>query len=518
MNKKLVSILLTLFLVVSFALAGCSSDSSSGKSGDSGSKKSNVPQELTYASTTDAVGLSPIETNDSASSRVIEQIYETLFTRNPQTMEIEPKLAESYENPDNKTWVIKLREGVKFHDGTPFNAEAVKYTFDKFRDPETAAPRASLLEPIESVEVQDEYTVVIKTKYPYGAMLAALSHTNSAIVSPTADKAGKLNQNPVGTGPFKFVEWVQGDHITLEAYNDYWKGAPKLQKVTLKVVPEVNTAVSMLQTGEVQFIDGLQAELLPRLESLKNVEIVKKEGTPVSYLGFNMTKGPTKDLAFRQAVAYAVDRDAYISQLKGLGVKSNSIIGPKVFGYDKSAEEVGYSYDPEKAKQIIEENGYDGTTVKMLVANTPAYVKMSEIVQAQLKEVGINAEIELLEWGTFLDVSQQGKFDLTFLGWTNSTADGSELLYPNLHSDNIGSSNRVGYSNPEFDKLVDESRTNVDQEVRKQKLDEANKLAIKEAPWVVMSHGLVTAALDKSVKGFEMDPTGQWSLYNVHRE
>jgi peptide/nickel transport system substrate-binding protein len=520
MSKKLLSSLLTVFLLVSLALVGCSGSSSSGKSGNdaSGNKNGNVPQELTYASTTDAVGLSPIETNDSASSRVIEQIYETLFTRNPQTMEVEPKLAESYENPDNKTWVIHLQEGVTFHDGTPFNAESVKYTFDKFRDPETAAPRASLLEPIESVEVQDEYTVVIKTKYPYGAMLAALSHTNASIVSPTADKAGELNQKPVGTGPFKFVEWVQGDHITLEGNKDYWKGAPKLEKVTLKVVPEVNTAVSMLQTGEVQFIDNLQAELLPRLEAIDSVELVKKEGTRVSYLGFNMTKAPSNELAFRQAVAYALDREAYIKQLKGLGVKSNSVIGPKVFGYDKSAEEAGYNYDLEKAKQIIEENGYAGTKVQMLVANTPVYVKMSEIVQAQLKEVGIDAEIELLEWGTFLDVSAQGKFDLTFLGWSNSTADGSELLYPNLHSDNIGASNRVGFSNSEFDKLVDESRTNVEQEVRKQKLDEANKLAVKEAPWVVMSHGLVAAAIDKSVKGFTVDPTGQWSLYKVHRE
>lgn len=523
MNKKFYTSILAILLVVSLALVGCSGQQTSTDSGektdsDNKGNKSDVIQEFTYASTSDAVGLSPIGTNDSVSSAVIEQIYETLFVRNPETMEVEPKLAESYETPDQNTWVIKLKEGVTFHDGTPFNAEAVKYTFDKFKDPATAAPRASLLQPIESIEVQDEYTVVIKTTEPYGPLLAALSHTNSAIVSPTADQAGDLMKNPVGTGPFKFVEWLSGDRINLEANNDYWQGAPKLQKVTFKIVPEVTTAISMLQTGDVQMIDRLQAEHLPRLEALKNVEIVKKEGTQVQYLGFNMEQGPGSDAKFRQAVAHAVNRDAYVQQLKGLGVKSNSIIGPKVFGYDASSEDHGYEFDQEKAKQLLSESGYEGVTVKMLVANTPAYLPMGEIVQAQLAEVGITAEIETMEWGTFLDVTKQGKFDLTFLAWSNSTADGSELLYPNLHTDNIGASNRMRYSNVEFDKLVNESRILVDQEERKQKLIEANKIAIDEAPWVVMSHGMATGAIDKSVKGFQIDPTGQWSLYNVYRE
>jgi peptide/nickel transport system substrate-binding protein len=223
-------------------------------------------------------------------------------------------------------------------------------------------------------------------------------------------------------------------------------------------------------------------------------------------------------LEFRQAVSYAVNRDAYVEQLKGLGVRSNSIIGPKVSGYNEEAEQYGYEFDQEKAKQLIEDNGYNGKEIKMLVANTPTYMKLAEIVQAQLKEVGLNVKIETMEWGTFLDVSAEGKFDITFLGWTNSTADGSELLYPNLHSDNVGSSNRVRYSNEAFDKLVTESRVTVDQEVRMQKLHEANVMAIKDAPWVSMSHGIVTAAYDSSVKGLLLDPTGRWSLYNVHRE
>ncbi|MFF2877072.1 glutathione ABC transporter substrate-binding protein [Gottfriedia sp. NPDC057991] len=492
-------------------LAGCSSKTT-------GSNSANVSQELTYASTSDVVGLSPILTNDSVSANVIMQVYETLFKRNPKTMQIEPLLAESYTNPNDKTWEITLKKGIKFQDGTDFNAEAVKYTFDKFRDPKTAAPRASLLEPIQSVNVIDDYKVEIKTKYPYGPLLAALAHTAASIVSPTADKNSDLMKTPVGTGPFKFVSWTPGDQIVLEANKDYWNGAPKLKKVTFKVVPEVSTAISMLQTGKVQFIDALPAEQIKRLESIKNVKVTKAEGTPVYYLGFNMKKAPMNNLAFRQAVAYGLDRKAYINQLNGLGVEGNSVIGPKVFGYDQSEEEVGYSYDLEKAKKLIKDNGFEGKEVKMLVPNRDMYMKMAEIAQSQMTEIGLKVKLETMEWGTFLDAATKGQYDVTFLGWANSTADGSELLYPNFHSDNVGSSNRISYSNKQFDQLVNESRQTIDQNARKEKLKEADELLVKDAPVIVMNQGVVTSAVDQSVKGIEIDPTGQWSLYNVHRE
>ncbi|WP_173918827.1 glutathione ABC transporter substrate-binding protein [Halobacillus sp. Marseille-Q1614] len=503
---------LAFLILIGAFLTGCSSESSSdNSSGESA-------QELTYATTSDVVGLSPIDTNDSVSAAMIGQMYETLFTRNPETMEIEPLLAESYDNPDENTWEIKLKEDITFHDGTPFNAEAVKYTFEEFVNEERAAPRASLLEPIESIEAKDEYTVVIKTKEPYGALLAALSHTNASIVSPEADQNQDINQEPVGTGPFKFESWSQGKEVVLTRNEEYWKEAAQLEKVTMKVVPEYSTAVSMLETGEVQFIDAIPTQHLSRIESIDGIETLEKAGTPVYSVGFNFDKAPYNELEFRKAVSHAINREAYVGQLKGLGIKNESIIGPEVFGYNESAEDAGYSYDPEKAKQIIEENGYGNEEITLLTANREAYTRMAEVVQSQLSEVGLNVSIESMEWGTFLDTTPKGDFDMTFTSWSNSTADGSELLYPNLHSDNIDSSNWVRYNNSEFDDLVDASRSQVDQEARQKNLNEANLIAVKDAAWIPMHHGVVTAAFDESVKGLQMDPTGQWSLYNVHRE
>ncbi|WP_277673729.1 glutathione ABC transporter substrate-binding protein [Piscibacillus halophilus] len=518
MKKILFSLVALTFLL----LAACSSDSNGnneqGSNGNEEGGESAADQELIYATTSDAPGLSPIDTNDSVSSNVVDQVFETLFVRNSDTGEIEPRLAESYETPDDTTWVIELKEGIEFHDGTPFNAEAVKYTFETLIDPERAAPRASLLAPVESVEVEDEYTVVINTKEPYGAMLAALSHSNSAIVSPEADQNGDINQEPVGTGPYKFVEWSKGDQIVLEKNEDYWRGEPGLDKVTFKVVPSVSTAISMMETGEVHFINGVTSEHKSRIEGNDSFELITKDGTPVYNLGFNYEHEPMNDVEFRKAVSHALNRDSYVETLDGLGVRSNSIVGPQVFGYDESNEDLGYEYDPEKAKEIVEENGFDSETYHMLVPNRDAYINMGEIVQAQLSEVGINVEMEMMEWGTFLDVATEGEFDLTFLSWSNVTGDGSELLYPNLHSDNIGSSNRARYANDEFDQLVEASRDTTDQEARKEFLVEANQLAVEDAIWIPMHHGVIAAAVHESVKGLELESTGRWELYQVTRE
>lgn len=507
-------------LMVMLVLAACSGESASApKDSDGKSSGGSASNEtFTYASTSDAVGLSPILMNDAVSANITEHVYEQLFTRNGDTQEFEPLLAESYENPDENTWVIKLKEGIKFHDGTPFNAEAVKYTFDKLRNPATAAPRASLLEPVDTITVLDEHTVEIKTKYPYGPFLAALSHTNAAIVSPTADKKQDLMKDPVGTGPFKFVSWTPGDKVELEANEEYWDGAPELKKVVLKVVPEISTAISMLQTGEVQFIDNLPTEQVKRLESMDNINIEKKDGTSVYYLTFNHSLERNQDAEFRKAVALAVDRDAFVSKLNGLGVRSDSVIGPQVFGFDESADKAGTAYDVEAAKALVKKNGYGDKPIKLLTANRDNFILMAEIVQAQLTEAGFKVEIESMEWATFLDTARTGDYDITFLSWSNVTGDGSELFYPNFHSDNVGSSNRSQYSNPEFDELVVQSRTTIDQDERLQILDKANHLMIDENVVIPMYHGIVTAALDKNYSGLEIDPNGKWSLKKVSRK
>ncbi|WP_156823603.1 ABC transporter substrate-binding protein [Salinicoccus albus] len=495
-------------------------DDSNVESQQSGDASNDSPdsQEIAFASSSDAVGLSPIDTNDSVSSYMIDQIYDTLFVHNPETMEIEPHLAESYETIDDTTWVFELKEGIEFHDGTPLNAEAVKYTFDQLMDEERAAPRASLIEPVESVEVEDEYTVVINTDEPYGPLLAALAHANASIVSPEADQSGDIMTEPVGSGPFEFESWTSGDNIVLTKNENYFDGAPELDQVTMYVIPEYASAVGMLETGQVQFLINIPSEHVTRIEGMDDVELEISPGTGIEYLTFNTEVEPGNDPEFRKAVSHAIDRDTYVEQLNGAGIKNNSILGPEVFGYDESAQEFGYDYDLEEAQRIIEENNFDETPLTLLVANEGNFVLMSEIVQAQLMEAGLDVSIEMMEWGAFLEQTTNGDYEAAFISWSNSTADGSELFYPNLHSDNIGSSNRPRYDNEEFDSIVEESRTTIDQEERLDLLHEANEFATNDAVWIPMHHANVSVAYHESVNGLEVAPNDTFSLHEVSIE
>ncbi|MGM0602244.1 MAG: glutathione ABC transporter substrate-binding protein [Bacillota bacterium] len=474
---------------------------------------------ITYATSGEVVGLSPILTNDSASATVQVQVYETLFLRDGKTNEIKPNLATSYSNPDPNTWIIELRDDVHFHDGTKFNAEAVKFSFDRLRDPDVAAPRASLLEPVDNIEVVDEYTVKITTKYPYGPFLAALTHSNSAIVSPTAvEKYGDLMQNSCGTGPFKVEEWDAGNQLTLVKNENYWGGEVKIDKAVYKVVPEAATQVAMLETGEVDFIDAVPSEHLMRLEANPEIDIDMVEGTPIRYLGFNFEREEFNNRTLRRAIAHAIDREGIISTMNGLAYKSYGIIGPKVFGYTEEVEDYGQEYDPEKAKELLEQAGYtDGfeTTIWTSSVDTE-YMRNAEMIQAMLKEAGINADIRTLEWGAYLTETRKGNTDLFLLGWSNLTADGSELIYPNLHSDNIGGANRSFYDGA--DAYIEASRGTVDQEKRLEYLSKANNYLVDNAVWVPLYHQSVYVIYRDRVKGLTIQPNGNWYLKNVDVE
>ncbi|MDQ4077937.1 MAG: glutathione ABC transporter substrate-binding protein [Chloroflexota bacterium] len=472
---------------------------------------------LTYAAQADVVGFSPILTNDSVSSAANSQIYETLVRRNPETNEIEPLLAESWENPDDRTWLFHLREGVQFQDGTEFTADAVKFTFERMMDPEGAAPRASLLEPVDSIEVVDDYTVQITTKEPYGAFLAAMTHPNAAIVSPAAvEEFGDLMENPVGTGPFILADRTPGESFTLARNPDYWGDPPALDEVVYRVVPELSTQVALLETGEVDFIDTVPPEQIARLQSIPEVEVNLIEGTPITYLGFNHQRELWQDPLVRQAVAHAINQEDIIAATEPLAYASRGIIGPQVFGYSEAIEDEGYPYDPDQARALLEEAGHpEGIEAELWTPDTGQYPRIAQVVQEQLRQAGIDAEIRTLEWGAYLEATANYEHDLFLLGWSNVTADGSEMLYPNLHSANIGASNRSAYNNPEADEMIVATRETVDQEERLGLLHEANVYLVNDVAMVPLSHTVIPIAVRDAVQGLQVAPNGSWYMAPV---
>ena len=314
---------------------------------------------LIYATGTDALTLDPQFVTDVPTSRAVMQIHETLV-KYDLDMNIVPCLAEAWEvSSDQLTWTFRLRKGVKFQDGTPFNAEAVKYTFDRIVDPATASPRKSSAGMIKGVKILDEYTVAITTLKPFGPFLAQLTAYNLAILSPTqAKKLGKkYAQNPAGTGPFKLESWAPGEKVVLARNEEYWGKKAYLDKVVFKVVPEDATRVMLLLSGEADVIASVPTVLLDKLQQSKDVKVVREKGFRTIYIGLNNKVKPFDDIRVRKAVSHAIHPEAIVQGvLKGVGTLGGSFESPAIPGAVQGLKP--YPYDPARAKKLLAEAGY----------------------------------------------------------------------------------------------------------------------------------------------------------------
>ena len=314
-------------------------------------------QTVTYAAGADPDSLDPANAESNPSEAVNRMIFENLVKFDPK-LNLVPGLAEKWEQAkDGMSWTFFLRKGVKFHDGTPFNAEAAKYFFDRMIGPEKPS-RAGLYAPlVDSTTVVDEYTVKVNMKAPFAFLLNNIAHSASGIVSPTAHKAmGKdIARKPVGTGPFKFVEWVHGDHVTLVPNDSYWAGKPKLEKIIVKTVKEESARVMMLQSGDAQLAVRLPSEDIPRLEKDANIQLDATETLRVLYIGFNCAKKPFNDERVRQAFNLGMDRESIVKNIyQGRALAASNIVAPLTTGYFPLPP---YPYDPEKSKKLLAEAG-----------------------------------------------------------------------------------------------------------------------------------------------------------------
>ena len=295
-----------------------------------------LAQTVTYAAGADPDSLDPANAESNPSEAVNRMIFENLVKFDPK-LNLVPGLAEKWEQAaDGMSWTFSLRKGVKFHDGTPFNAEAAKYFFDRMIGPEKPS-RAGLYAPlVESTTVVDEHTVKVNMKAPFAFLLNNIAHSASGIVSPTAHKAmGKdIARKPVGTGPFKFVEWVHGDHLTLVPNDSYWGGKPKLEKIIVKTVKEESARVMMLQSGDAQLAVRLPSEDIPRLEKDAKIQLDSTETLRVLYIGFNCAKKPFSDERVRQAFNLAMDRESIVKNIyQGRALVASNIVAPLTTGY-----------------------------------------------------------------------------------------------------------------------------------------------------------------------------------------
>ncbi|MFW5789753.1 MAG: glutathione ABC transporter substrate-binding protein [Bacillota bacterium] len=476
---------------------------------------------LSIAQGADAVTLDPHGENDQPSSRVRSQIYEPLVKMNTD-LELVPGLATEWEQIDDTTWEFKLREGVMFHNGEEFTAEDAKFTLERLADPETAADGAHIVDFLESVEIVDDYTIRIHTEFQFGPMLAHLSHPVTGMLNKEAvEEAGEDYGSTVavGTGPFEFLEWSTGSYIELTRFEDYWGENAEAENLIFKAIPENTVRAIEVETGGVDISYALDPVDVERLEGADGLYLDEFDTLSTHYIGFNVQKEPFDDVRVRKAINHAINVDDIVDYVyTGLATKASSPISDNVWGANTDLET--YEYDTEKAKSLLEEAGYeDGFSTTIWTNDNPLRMQIAEMVQENLREIGVEVEIEVLEWGTYLEDTGEGEHDMFILGWVAVTGDADYGLYALFHEDSFGSTgNRSFWADDRVNELLDRGRTSGDQDERKEAYFEAQEIIRDEAPWVFLIHTSEVNALRDNISNFEPHPAGHHQLKDVVKE
>lgn len=453
--------------------------------------------EIRVGYTQDASTLDPANHRSRISEGVIRNMYDGILARDDQML-VWPELAESFEQIDDVTYEAKLRQGVLFHDGTEMTAEDVKFSFDRLTKEGAmggeTSPRQSLLGPLEETSVVDEYMVRFKlaNAWPvFPRMLPFQEMVSKAFVEKVGTEGLATQVN--GTGPFKLVDWRQGDSIIMERFDDYYGGADgiepvgpaRVDRVIFKIIPESASRVAALLAGEVDLINELPVHAMARVENNPDTKVLKTLGTRSFFILLNTTKAPFDDVRVRKAANHAIDKQLIIDRiLNGLAVPINGILSPQSFGFNPDLP--AYDHDPEKAKQLLAEAGHpDGIDV-VLDAETE-FKDLAEAMAASMASSGIRVQVQVWERNALRahwDPKKPKERDMYFSSWGSGALDPAGIFQPVLRSDARG--NRSGYSNAEVDRLLDGANAEADQEVRSQMYRDAQVIVNDEAPLVFL--------------------------------
>ncbi len=473
---------------------------------------------LTIGVQDNLTGLDPADLNDNLSLSACRTMFQGLYGFD-KDMKLIPALAESYSANDAATeFTFKLQRNIVFHDGTPFNAAAVKFSIERLANPENKLKRASLMSMLDRVEAVDDYTVRIVLKTPFGAFVPTMAHPALMIVSPAAvQKYGReFNRNPVGTGPFKFVSWT-ADTLNVEKNDKFWRpGYPKLNAVTFRSVPENGARLAMLQTGEAQFIYPLPPELIRVVERNQNVTVINNPSIYARYVAMNVTKKPFGDVRVRQALNHGVDKAAFAKIVwSGYEDPLDSPLPPNLAFYERQG---AYPYDLAKAKKLLADAGVgEGFTTDMWANNNSINQRGLQFMQQQFGNLGIKLtvtplEAALLQQKIFTVPTAEESQVQTYLGaWSASTGDADWGLRPLFWSKawpprlfNVGY-----YKNDAVDAAIEGGLGTADADKRRGFYAQAQKLIWDDAPWIFLGVDRNLAGQAKALTGVYQMPDSQ---------
>ena len=471
-------------------------------------------QTLIVANPADAKTLDPIMGTDGASMGLMLQIYEGLLRYDFDKQEILPLLAEKWEQTDDRTYKFTLRGGVTFHDGEIMKAADVKFSFDRAMGPQGTANRL-YTDPIESVTTEGDRTVVIRLKAPFTPFLTSLTLTWASIVSQKS--VGKLGEffnmdaTGVGTGPFKFSSWIKGDRIVLDRFDGYWGKPTTLSQMVMRAVPEATSRTIELESDAVDISLIVHANDIKRISENPELKILRALDYIVTYMGMNQKRPPLDNLKVRQAIALAVDIEGLQKAVwQGTGKVPNGPIGWVARYADHSLPLL--KQDTDKAKQLLEEAGVKDLKLSLWTADRKERIDAATILQGQLAEVGIALEIQVLEWGAFLDGLMSGKPDLFILG--SGYSDPGLTLKAMYHSES--KSNYTSTRDALIDEWSEKSLTIPDGPERERLFIELQKRLVELHPAVFLNDEEYLVGANKKVEGFQPGPRGYHSLVGVY--
>ena len=452
---------------------------------------------------------------DASSERIHELIFDDLLERD-EHLNVRPALAERWDIPDRLTYIFHLHHGVKFHDGRPLTSRDVKWTFDsmlqgKIRSTKTAAYRF-----VDRVEAPNDYTVVFHLKEPFATLLWNLSDGAMGIVP--YGSGDEISRQPIGSGPFRFISAEPDKEVIIERNSDYWGEKARLERVRFMVVPDTTTRALELRKGSADIVNNaLTSDLVLALEREPNLEVLHGPGTVLNYLAFNLRDPILKDVRVRRAIAFAINRQPMIEYLwRGFAQPAASVLPRQSWAYN--AEVPGYDYDPQRARQILDTAGYRAVggvrfhlTMKTSTKETTRLI--AAVLQQQLREVGIALDIRTFEFATFFSDVTSGAYQLYSLRWIGGNEDPDIFEYA-FHSAKFPphGANRSYYSNSRIDALIDQARSELDQNARKQLYAEIQQILADELPYVNLWYLDNMLVHSKRVQGLTLNPSGNYDF------
>ncbi|MFD2649387.1 ABC transporter substrate-binding protein [Devosia albogilva] len=493
------------------------------------------PNVLVVGQIAEPASLDPHVSTASNDFRIAVNVYDGLVRNTPGTLEIEPALATDWTiSDDGLEYTFNLREGVTFHDGTPFNAEAVKFNFDRMLDenhPFASTgpfPLAFFFSSIETVEVVDDLTVKFTLNEAFAPLMSNLASPSGLIVSPAAveQHGADYGRNPVGTGPFKFEEWQSNTRVVVSRNEDYWDGPAPLEAVIFRPIVDANTRVAEMLSGGIDVLLETPPDNVAQFRDDPNFQLKEAVGPHVWYVMLNAKEGPFADKLVRQAVNYAVNKESLVNDvLQGTADVSAGPI-PPAFNWAYNEEVEPYPYDPEKARELLAEAGAEGASLTFLVTEGGSGmldpVPMGTAIQADLAAVGLDVEIQTYEWNTFLsevNPGLEGKADMAQMAWM--TTDPDTLPFLTLRTaafPDQGGFNSSYYSNPEVDALLDQARVSTDPEERGELYRQVQALVHEDAPWLFVANWKQNAVVTAAVGEFELQPDFSLVLRDVTKQ